>query len=191
TPEGGIMLGQNLVPGGEVPEDTIRVDLIFDYICPICGTLAEQATDSFLAAAQAGEISLVMHPLGYLDQYSSTEYSSRAANAVLTVASLAPEQFTDFDLKLWVNQPEEGGEGLSDEKIAELAKDAGVSDAVIAQFKDKLYSDFVMANTLNIASIEGFRGTPMVLMTYNDQTYTYDWSQNKLGEAIDMIFDGG
>ena len=191
TPEGGIMLGQNLAPGGPVPEDTIRVDLIFDYICPYCGALAEQATDSFLAAAQAGEISLVMHPLGLLDQYSSTQYSSRAANAALTVASLAPEQFTDFDVKLWVNQPEEGGDGLSDEKIAELAKDAGVSDSVIAQFKDNIYADYVTANTTTIASMDGFRGTPMVLMTYNDQAYIYDWSQNKLGEAIDTIFDGG
>ena len=50
------------------------------------------------------------------------------------MADEAPEQFLDFNAALFANQPAENTEGLSDEEIAQVARDAGVPDEVVSRF---------------------------------------------------------
>ena len=190
TADGGIQLGQDLKPGGSVPDDVVRVDIVFDYICPVCKHLEDLIGADLRAAAQDGQIMLVMHPLGYLDVYSTTEYSTRAANAAVTIAARAPEQFVAFDLLMWEHQPDEGGAGLSDSEIADLAKQAGVDDAVIAELTARPFGEWVTSATQLNQNRDGFQGTPMALMSYGEEQYTFSWSQGNVREAIANVKAG-
>ncbi|MDR2454179.1 MAG: DsbA family protein, partial [Bifidobacteriaceae bacterium] len=109
TADFGIMLGCDGVPGGPQAEAQVRVDVVSDYICPYCKRFDEQVGAQLDQALKDGQITLVLHPLGYLDGFSTTEYSSRAARAATAVASLDPDHFGAFDQALWDNQPAEGG----------------------------------------------------------------------------------
>ena len=50
-------------------------------------------------------------PLGFLDSRSTTNYSSRAANAAACVVNESPEKYSDFVNVLFAKQPAEGGAG--------------------------------------------------------------------------------
>jgi protein-disulfide isomerase len=189
TEDGGIALGCDGVPGGPQSKAQVRVDLISDYICPYCKQFEDQVVPELIEALQAGQIQLVLHPVGYLDGYSTTGYSSRAAAAATAVAALDPTHFLAFDQALWANQPEEGGPGLDDSQIAQLALDAGVSGDVVARFGDQGFGEWVAASTATAATAPGFTGTPWVLI--GTPTRSYHWTgQTGLQRAIAAVAAG-
>ena len=190
TADGGILVGQNLVAGGPVPADVVRVDLVSDYSCPYCKMLEDELGEQLRELTEAGQIMFVFHPLAFLDNHSTNKYSTRAANAVVTVAAKAPEQFVAFDQLLWENQPSGGADGLTDEDIAALAKQAGVSDAVIAELPGMPFADFVKNSTKTNTSRDGFKGTPWVLLSYGDNSYSFSWSKGDLEQAIVKVKAG-
>jgi len=190
TPQGGIQLGTDLMPGGPVPDDVVRVDVIYDYVCPICVVMDEQMGETLRQAAQEGQISLVMHPVAYLDHFTTTDYSSRATNAAAVVASLAPDRFQAFEASLWVNQPPEGTIGLTDDELMEIAAGLNIGEEVYSQFTDQPYAEWVREATISMISMQGFPGTPLVLMTYNDQTWSFNWEEGDLAEAIEIVKAG-
>jgi protein-disulfide isomerase len=190
TEDYGIELGQDGVPGGAVADTSIRVDVVSDYICPFCQRFAQEVGPQVDEALAAGEIRLIFHPLGYLDQYSTTEYSSRAARAATTVAALDPAHFGAFDKALWANQPAEGGPGLSDEELAELAREVGVPEDVVGQLAGDEYAKWVAEGTRLVTGSQGFQGTPWVLISNGETTYPWDWSQGDLAAAIAKVAVG-
>ncbi|MDR2454193.1 MAG: thioredoxin domain-containing protein, partial [Bifidobacteriaceae bacterium] len=121
---------------------------------------------------------------------STTEYSSRAARAATAVASLDPDHFGAFDQALWDNQPAEGGPGLSDQEIADLARAAGVAQEAIAQFAAGGFDDWVAQATQSVTSAEGFQGTPWVLIGHGQTAYQWDWSSGDLQTAIANVAAG-
>jgi protein-disulfide isomerase len=131
-------------------------------MCPYCGHF-EQANHAELdKMIVGGSARLELHPLSFLDRMSSgTAYSTRAANAVATVADRAPGKVLAFNTALFANQPKEGSSGLSDEEIAELARGAGVPQDVVDLFGDRIFESWVATSTA--AAFEtGITGTPTV-----------------------------
>ena len=59
----------------------VTVDLYEDFMCPVCNEFQKQFGDQIKQYAEQGQIALNFHPLGLLNSYSSTEYSSRSAAA--------------------------------------------------------------------------------------------------------------
>ena len=59
-----------------------------------------------------GKITVEYRPLGFLDSRSTTNYSSRAANAAACVVNESPEKYSDFVDLLFDKQPAEGSAGL-------------------------------------------------------------------------------
>lgn len=90
-----------------------------------------------------------------------TRYSTRAANAVATVADGAPDKVLAFSAALFADQPAEGTDGLSDDEIAKLASDAGVPPEVVARFPELTFEPWVTASTGAVFDT-GVTGTPTV-----------------------------
>ncbi|MDR2374552.1 MAG: thioredoxin domain-containing protein [Bifidobacteriaceae bacterium] len=191
TELGGIALGCDGTPGGPVaPETAVTVEVMSDYICPFCQRFEDEVGPQLDQAVRAGQVKLTVYPMGYLDVYSTSEYSSRAARAAVAVAGLDPRHFEAFDQLLWDNQPAEGGPGLSDEEIAGLARQAGVSEDAITQFTSGAYDAWVAQTTAAVSGSEGFQGTPWVLIGDGTSLYQWDWSGGDLQTAIAKVAAG-
>ena len=153
TPEGdAVLIGQG----------QIRVDAFIDFLCPFCRRF-ELSSGPVLAELMAdGRASLAYHPMNFLDEASSTSYSTRAAAAAGCAADRG--RFLDYAHALFVNQPPEGGPGLSDVELAGLAKTTGLDGAQFAAcLSDGPYLDWPAYVTVR-AVAAGVEVTPTVLV---------------------------
>ncbi|GAA3210367.1 DsbA family protein [Nonomuraea helvata] len=140
----------------------VKLEVYLDYMCPYCGRFEQANSGALDRMAADGTVRLELHPLSFLDQASSgAKYSTRAANAVATVADRAPGKVLALSTALFTNQPEEGSRGLSDEEIATLARNAGVPADVVAAFAGRSFEPWVAASTEAVLD-SGISRTPTV-----------------------------
>lgn len=187
---GGIPVGADGVAGTTNGEDAVVVDVYSDYMCPICGTFEAATTDELTALRQAGDITLVYHPIAILDRYSQgTMFSTRSAAAAGLVANLAPERFVAFHEAMYANQPEENTRGLSNETIGEIALGVGVPQTVVNQLDAWPFVPWAVAATARAAEM-GVSGTPTVFI--DGQVFSGDWRvAGALTEAVEAAAAGG
>ena len=181
TDSGAVVIGK--------PEAKVTVTVFLDFMCPYCGRF-EAANGSALAAAvDSGTAKIEVHPMAFLDDSSSgTKYSTRAANAFVTVANQDPAKALTFSQLLFANQPSEGSAGLSDAKIGELATQAGASAEVVASFANQTYQPWV-AKITQQAWDSGITGTPTVKI--NGEVFKGDlYNAGPLTEAITAAANG-
>ncbi|MPV48455.1 thioredoxin domain-containing protein [Pseudactinotalea sp. HY160] len=154
------------------------VQVYVDFMCPICGDFEEVNGADLVELVEAGTATVVYHPVNFLDRYSQgTAYSTRAANAFVTVAEDAPDQALDFMTAMFEQQPAENTTGLTDEEIAGIAVDAGVPQEVADTFGDLTYGDWVDAASQQ-ATRDGVTGTPSVVINGTPlDTKKYNWTQ--------------
>ena len=152
-----------VAPGAE-PEagKPVKVVLYVDFICPVCKNFEAQYNEQLTALRNEGKISVEYRALGFLDNRSSTNYSSRAANAAACVVNESPEKYAEFVDSLFANQPAEGGAGLSDDKLKTMAADIGAKN-IDTCINEKTYRPFVKFTTKQAAAI-GVTGTPTVFV---------------------------
>lgn len=162
---GGIPVGMTGIVGVDMPGDDVpRLDIYEDFMCPICNQFEQTNAADIDALREAGEIAVYYHPISILDRYSlGTQYSTRAANAVATVADKSPEHFHEFAAALYANQPAEGTEGLTDQTIADIAVSVGVPQDVADSIADGKFRKWVLAATEQ-SSIDGVSGTPTIMV---------------------------
>ncbi|MBO3753217.1 DsbA family protein [Streptosporangiaceae bacterium NEAU-GS5] len=154
TNGGALALGNATAP--------VKLEIYLDYMCPYCGQFERANNAELNKMIVSGSARLELHPLSFLDRMSSgTAYSTRAANAVATVADRAPGKVLAFNAALFADQPKEGSSGLSDEEIAELAHGAGVPQDVVDLFADRIFQPWVATSTA-AAFESGITGTPTV-----------------------------
>jgi len=128
--------------GTDNPSD-VHVAVYLDFQCPYCAEF-EKANGPVLARLiEQGGVTVVYHPLAFLDRYSkNTLYSTRAANAAAVVAHGAGDRLLPFLSALYAHQPPENSPGLTDAQIVDAAREAGVSDAVSATFANTVSGTF-------------------------------------------------
>ncbi len=161
---GGIIVGPGGVGRGSVAADAVRVDVYEDPICPYCGVFTLYTSEEVGALSDDGEIALHYHPLSYFDEYSAdTHYSTRAASAMATIAEYDPEHFWVFIEEVFANQPPEGGPGLTNDEIADIARKVDVSEEAIVKIADGEFTRWV-ASATEQASKDGVTETPMFLI---------------------------
>lgn len=161
---GGILIGQDLRAGGDVPDDAIRVDVYQDFMCPYCGAFEMTNGEDLEELAAAGDIALYVHPLALLNRYSQgTDFSTRSANALATIADGSPEHVLDFTRLMYMNQPEQNSQGLSDDDMASIAVQAGVPEDVANTIKDGKFKAWALAATEQ-SSKDQVRGTPSLMI---------------------------
>ncbi|GAA1745036.1 DsbA family protein [Luedemannella helvata] len=154
TTGGALTVGQAGAP--------VRVEIYLDYMCPYCGRFERANAGELNRLVADGTVRLELYPLAFLDRMSQgSEYSTRAANAVATVADRAPDKVLAVNQALYEHQPEEGTTGLTDDQIATLARDAGVPGEVVAAFHENRFRSWIAVSTEKVLSGD-VTGTPTV-----------------------------
>jgi protein-disulfide isomerase len=153
TPEGDAVV---------IGEGQVRIDAFIDFLCPFCKRFELSSGPALAKLTAAGQASLAYHPMNFLDEASTTSYSTRAAAASGCAADQG--RFLDYAHALFVSQPPEGGPGLSDAELAGLGQKAGL-DAVpfAACLADGPYLDWPAYVTAR-AVAAGVEATPTVLV---------------------------
>lgn len=168
--------------------DTVVVTVYSDPICPWCAVFEEMAMPVLDEMRLAGDVVVDHRVVGNLDSQSmGSLYSTRAAQALYTVADLAPEAYLDFETALFANQPAEGTTGLTDEEIADIAADAGVPTAAVDAIADGTYTWWVGQVTDAARDLyDGRLATPSVRLNGEPLDDTVDWrDEATLREAIE------
>ena len=158
VPAGATEAGDGILIG----HGPVRVDAYIDFLCPFCRQFELAAGPALAGLVADGRISLAQHPMNFLDEASTTSYSTRAAAASGCAADQG--RFTEYAHALFVSQPPEGGPGLSDEELAGLGRGAGLDGpeftACLAAGTYRDWPSFVTAR----AAAAGVGATPTVLV---------------------------
>ena len=157
-PAGATQEGDGILTG----DGPVRVDAFIDFLCPFCKQFELSSGPALAGLIANGQISLVYHPMNFLDEASTTNYSTRAAAASGCAADQG--RFLEYSRALFVNQPPEGGAGLSDAELAGLGGTAGLDGAAFAAcLSDAPYLDWPSYVTERATAL-GVSGTPTVLV---------------------------
>ena len=153
TPDGdGVVIG----------DGPVGVDIFIDFLCPYCRRFELSSGPALAGLVTDRLASLAYHPMNFLDEASTTNYSTRAAAASGCAADLG--RFLDYAHELFVRQPPEGGPGLSDAELADIGRAAGLTGAAFrACLSDAPYLDWPPYVTAR-ATAAGVRVTPTVLV---------------------------
>jgi protein-disulfide isomerase len=139
VPGGGVQTAPPRVPanttstgdGVIVGKGPVTVDAYIDFQCPFCRAFELTSGDALRAMAAEGIITLVVHPMDFLDEASTNHYSSRAASASGCASDAG--RFAQYAQVLFANQPPEGGPGLTDEELVELGVAIGLAEPTFTQ----------------------------------------------------------
>jgi protein-disulfide isomerase len=153
TPEGdGVLIG----------DGPVLVDAYIDFLCPYCKQFELSSAKTLADLVTRRLASIAYHPMNFLDQASTTSYSTRAAAASGCAADRS--RFTAYAHALFVYQPAEGGPGLSDTELAGLARAAAIDEAEFgACLSAGTYRDWPPYVTAR-AEAAGVDSTPTVLV---------------------------
>ncbi|MFI6867960.1 DsbA family protein [Nocardia sp. NPDC050406] len=158
----------NVTPGGAIvvgkPDAKVRVQVVADPQCPACA-MFENANAKVLEDEVANGTAVVEYNIiSFLDKASTNQYSSRAANAAYVVGSTDASKFQQFMTILFAKQTPEGGAGLTDDQLIQIATEAGYTDPAVAQaIKDNKYADYVKAETKAVFDAK-IQSTPSVFV---------------------------
>jgi len=160
---GGVVDGYTVTIGKSSAPHTIT--LYEDLQCPICKEFEAATADAVQKAVADGKVKVDYHMVAFLDDASSTDYSSRALNALMVVLDTAgPDAYVKYHRLLYDNQPAEGSAGLTDDQLIQYAVQAGADEqAVRGPIEDNKYHQWVV-NATDQMSKDGVNGTPTVLV---------------------------
>jgi protein-disulfide isomerase len=146
--------------GITVGSGPVTVEVYEDFICPHCKDFEDQSGQTLDQLVSANKVKIVYYPLAFLDEASSTDYSTRAAAA----SACADEggKFREYAEALFARQPAEGSAGLSDGELTSIGTSVGLSESSFGQcVNDGKYKPWV-GSISNAASASGVNGTPTV-----------------------------
>lgn len=165
-------------------KNAATVTVYLDFQCPGCKAFEEANTPTLEKLADEGSIVLEYKPVSILDRMSSgNEYSTRSANLAACVVDSQPETVRDFFPAMYAQQPEEQGNGRTDEELLKVAEEAGVDTSkkltsdpeqtVESCVTDQSFKDFVEKSSKE-ALDSGVEATPWVLINGKQTDKTSD-----------------
>jgi len=137
------------------------VDVYIDFLCPFCQRFELSAGPALAAMVIDHRIGIAYHPMNFLDQASTTRYSTRAAASSGCAAD--QDRFMDHMHALFVNQPPEGSAGLSDAELVAVGESVGLGPAFASCVSERAYLDWPPYVTAR-ALAAGVEATPTVLV---------------------------
>lgn len=171
-----------------------------DFGCPDCQAFEARYASTLQSLVRSGAAVVEYHPVAILDtHFTDDSYSTRAANAAAAVVNWSPKSFPAFHALLYTStvQPEEGGPGLSDDRLIALARQVGAIDQaqIAAAIRSQRFAGWIQARTAEFlagtGSLRGVRfpasrqgpGTPTVVV---DGHY-WDPSRSTLGSFVTSV----
>lgn len=169
-------------PTATKQDDSVaNITVYEDYLCPICNQFETGNMSQIKKWVADGSATLEVHPFNLLDSRSlGSKYSTRAAAAAACVANYDPDTFLDVNTAFYANQPSESTRGLTNQKLADIAKSAGATNKNIGPcITDQRFAgwvadatDRVLTEPLANSSLDKLTGTPTVIVNgkqYNAQ----------------------
>jgi protein-disulfide isomerase len=140
---------------------TVTVDIYLDFQCPYCKDFESKAGQTLQKYVDDGTAKIRYHPVAYLDRFSSgTKYSTRSSAAAGCASDAG--KLSEFVTAVYANQPAENGNGLTNDRMVQVAQSGGVTGDAFAQcVRDQKYADWT-ASVTDKASKAGFVETPTV-----------------------------
>jgi protein-disulfide isomerase len=161
APPGAVENGTGIAVG----TGSVKVDVYEDFICPACGQFESQSGSTLDQLVTDGKVTVIYHPLAFLDRMSSTDYSTRASAA--SGAAAEGGKFREFAKALFAKQPAEGSAGLSDNELIEIGRSVGLGDTFAQAVRDGKYKAWT-AHVTDEASGAGVTGTPTIRVNGKD-----------------------
>ena len=205
----GILIGEGLTPvqtPGIAPDATpvpsapnepgvVAITIWVDYLCPVCGEFEEENGELIRTLVDSGAATVEYHPIAILTSLSAgTQYSLRAANAAACVSNYNPDAFFDFNAGLFADQPAEGTEGLTDDRLLEIARDAGATSTSLERcIDDGRFYEWVKAATTRAGNgplpvagteVENVRGTPTILVNGELYNPSYPFDSTEFSQFV-------
>lgn len=148
--------------GIKVGDGPVTVEIYLDYLCPACQRFEQAAQPALDRYLESGRVNVVYRPVSILDRASTNRYSSRSAAG----AGCAADQgkIVEYTKALYAQQPAEGGAGHTNDELADIATQAGLSRDSFGQcLDDDRYGDWVKSATDAMAE-RGVNSTPTVFV---------------------------
>jgi protein-disulfide isomerase/uncharacterized membrane protein YphA (DoxX/SURF4 family) len=165
------------VPWGDATAP-VEVKIVEDYQCPNCRLLQQVLGSTITKDVDQGKVLVEYVIVTFLDGESTTQYSSRAANAAACVEDLdGTDDYVRMHDALMAHQPAEGTAGLSDDDLINLAVTSGANRAAVTScINEDRFGGWVAAAT-DQASKDGYVVTPVVVVN----GVTVDLSEDAVG----------
>jgi protein-disulfide isomerase len=157
TPAHANAAGNGIVTGS----GPVVVEDYIDFICPYCKVYHDEAGANVAKLVTDNKITLVHHPVAYLDRFSTNNYSTRASAASGCAAD--DGKFQQYADVLFANQPAEGSAGPTDEQLIKFGTDNGLSEIFAQCVRDKKYLSWAK-RVSDDAAKAGVTGTPTVFV---------------------------
>lgn len=170
--------------GGIVVGDgPVDVTVWEDFQCPFCKSFEQANGEDLRKRVDAGDITLTIHPLSFLDAKLGNTSSALAANAFGCVADVGAQQALDYHLTLYENQPEEnpGTEAWTSEQLIGWANDVGATGSEVEDCINSMTYEGWVDQVQTSMSDEGITGTPTVFVDGE----TFDWQNGDIEATID------
>lgn len=177
------------------PAGVVDIQIVVDYLCPICGEFEETNGEFIETLIESGAATVEYRPIAILTSRSAgTEYSLRAANAAACVADRTPSAFFAFNASLFAEQPEEGTPGLDDAQLVELAIGAGSSRGAVEEcIQERTFASWVRAATdralsgplaIRDVDVDRIEGTPTIFVNGQRFEYRYPFEQEDFAQFV-------
>jgi protein-disulfide isomerase len=155
-----------------------------DFSCPSCQAFEAASADTIKSLVEEGKATLEIHPIAILDtHYLASKYSTRANNVGACVANYAPDSFYAVMQQLYVDQPTENTNGLTNAQLVTEVHKAGLNNGDVdrcvtgVKFEPWLTAATSRATNSplpNSTAGAPVTGTPTILV--NGQTFTGDFT---------------
>lgn len=174
-----------------------------DYQCPICAIFEIPNSDQIKEWVSTGAATLQLHPISFLDgRGSPNQFSSRAANASMCVADYSPDNFFDYNTRLFQAQPTEGQPGPENPELIGFAEEVGVTniDKITDCINNKDFGNWIkdateraLTQPIPGTSIQ-VSGTPTILV--NGEQYTWNTGEElaspaRFAQFVQLVTTGG
>jgi protein-disulfide isomerase len=172
---------------GETPFEII---IYVDYQCPICAVFELPNSEQIKNWVATGVATVEMHALSFLDgRGSPNAFSSRAANAAMCVSEYSPDNYFDYNTRIFKSQPTEGAPGPENAELISFAEEVGATnmEQISSCINDKDFGNWIKDATERALTepIPGTQiqvsGTPTVLV--NGQQYTWETGEELASAA--------
>lgn len=187
------------VPG----ETPVEIIIYVDFQCPICAVFELPNSDQIKNWVATGVATVEMHALSFLDgRGSPNAFSSRAANAAMCVSEHSPDNFFDYNTRVYKSQPTEGAPGPENAELISFAEEVGATnmEQVSSCINSKAFGNWIKDATERALTqpIPGtdiqVSGTPTVLV--NGQQYTWETGEElasaaRFAQFVQFVTTGG